>query len=122
MSTQRSNDTRFNTFFNSCALVVFKTHTADRKTCITACCFYLLQLLRNELEVTRVNLSEILPAATIMVVSVTASTTQGCVVMCKQLLHFHQVLLFLAHSILKSSCANKMVEAILKIDLRIEIA
>ncbi|KAL5473492.1 hypothetical protein EMCRGX_G027982 [Ephydatia muelleri] len=36
-----------------------------------------VQLLRNELEVTRVNLSEILPAATIMVVSVTASTTQG---------------------------------------------
>lgn len=36
-----------------------------------------LQLLKNELEVTKVELSEILPAATIMVVSVTASTTQG---------------------------------------------
>jgi len=36
-----------------------------------------VQLLQNELEVTKVDLSEILPAATIMVVSVTASTTQG---------------------------------------------
>ena len=36
-----------------------------------------LQLLQNELEVTKVDLSDILPAATIMVVSVTASTTQG---------------------------------------------
>lgn len=38
-----------------------------------------IQLLRNDLEVTKVDLSEILPAATIMVVSVTASTTQGFV-------------------------------------------
>lgn len=36
-----------------------------------------LQLLQNDLEVTKVNLNEVLPAATIMVVSVTASTTQG---------------------------------------------
>lgn len=36
-------------------------------------------MLRNDLEVTQVDLSEILPAATIMVVSVTASTTQGLV-------------------------------------------
>lgn len=36
-----------------------------------------LQLLQNDLEVTKVGLDEILPAATIMVVSVTASTTQG---------------------------------------------
>ena len=39
------------------------------------------QLLRNDLEVTQVDLSEILPAATIMVVSVTASTTQGLVLL-----------------------------------------
>jgi U4/U6 small nuclear ribonucleoprotein PRP31 len=38
-----------------------------------------VQLLQNDLEVTRVDLSDILPAATIMVVSVTASTTQGSV-------------------------------------------
>ena len=37
------------------------------------------QLLQNDLEVTKVDLSEIVPAATIMVVSVTASTTQGLV-------------------------------------------
>lgn len=36
-----------------------------------------VQLLQNDLEVTRVDVGEILPAATIMVVSVTASTTQG---------------------------------------------
>ena len=36
-----------------------------------------VQLLQNDLEVTKVNLNEVLPAATIMVVSVTASTTQG---------------------------------------------
>ena len=36
-----------------------------------------VQLLQNDLEVTKVGLDEILPAATIMVVSVTASTTQG---------------------------------------------
>jgi U4/U6 small nuclear ribonucleoprotein PRP31 len=36
-----------------------------------------VQLLQNELEVTKVGLDEVLPAATIMVVSVTASTTQG---------------------------------------------
>ncbi|XP_064405916.1 U4/U6 small nuclear ribonucleoprotein Prp31-like isoform X2 [Halichondria panicea] len=36
-----------------------------------------VKLLQNELEVTRADLSEVLPAATIMVVSVTASTTQG---------------------------------------------
>ena len=35
------------------------------------------QLLQNDLEVTKVDLDEVLPAATIMVVSVTASTTQG---------------------------------------------
>jgi hypothetical protein len=38
------------------------------------------QLLQNDLEVTKVGLDEVLPAATIMVVSVTASTTQGYVV------------------------------------------
>ena len=38
-----------------------------------------LQLLQNDLEVTKVDLNEVLPAATIMVVSVTASTTQGSV-------------------------------------------
>ena len=37
----------------------------------------MLQLLQNDLEVTKVDLTDILPAATIMVVSVTASTTQG---------------------------------------------
>jgi U4/U6 small nuclear ribonucleoprotein PRP31 len=36
-----------------------------------------VQLLQNDLEVTKVGLDEVLPAATIMVVSVTASTTQG---------------------------------------------
>ena len=36
-----------------------------------------VKLLQNDLEVTKVDLDEILPAATIMVVSVTASTTQG---------------------------------------------
>lgn len=38
-----------------------------------------VQLLQNDLEVTKVDIGEILPAATIMVVSVTASTTQGLV-------------------------------------------
>ena len=41
--------------------------------------FKFFQLLQNDLEVTRVDLGEVLPAATIMVVSVTASTTQGLV-------------------------------------------
>lgn len=36
-----------------------------------------VKLLGNSLEVAKVNLQEILPAATVMVVSVTASTTQG---------------------------------------------
>lgn len=36
-----------------------------------------VKLLQNDLEVTQVDLSEVLAAATIMVVSVTASTTQG---------------------------------------------
>lgn len=36
-----------------------------------------VKLLQNDLEVTKVDLTDILPAATIMVVSVTASTTQG---------------------------------------------
>ncbi len=39
----------------------------------------MFQMLQNDLEVTRADLSDFLPAATIMVVSVTASTTQGCV-------------------------------------------
>ena len=38
---------------------------------------FMLQLLKNDLEVTRVDLTDTLPAATVMVVSVTASTTQG---------------------------------------------
>ncbi|XP_003382952.1 PREDICTED: U4/U6 small nuclear ribonucleoprotein Prp31-like [Amphimedon queenslandica] len=38
-----------------------------------------VQLLQNDLEVTKVDLNDILAAATIMVVSVTASTTQGSV-------------------------------------------
>lgn len=46
---------------------------------ITDCLLSSSQLLQNDLEVTKVDLSEIIPAATIMVVSVTASTTQGLV-------------------------------------------
>lgn len=42
-------------------------------------CTLITQLLQNDLEVTKVGLDEVLPAATIMVVSVTASTTQGYV-------------------------------------------
>ena len=34
-------------------------------------------MLKNDLEVTQADLTDILPAATVMVVSVTASTTQG---------------------------------------------
>ena len=50
--------------------------------CVWFLCWYylpscMMQLLQNDLEVTKVDLTDILPAATIMVVSVTASTTQG---------------------------------------------
>ena len=38
-------------------------------------------MLKNDLEVTRVDLTDTLPAATVMVVSVTASTTQGYVLL-----------------------------------------
>ena len=47
------------------------------------------QLLQNDLEVTKVGLDEVLPAATIMVVSVTASTTQGYVVFMNIYVHVH---------------------------------
>lgn len=39
-----------------------------------------LQALGNDLQVTKSGVEEFLPAATVMVVSVTASTTQGLVV------------------------------------------
>ena len=40
---------------------------------------YNLQALGNDLQVTKSGVEEFLPAATVMVVSVTASTTQGLV-------------------------------------------
>lgn len=40
-------------------------------------CGWLCQAIGNEMEMTQINLSGILPSATIMVVSVTGSTTNG---------------------------------------------
>ena len=45
--------------------------------CTCAC--HVLQALGNDLQVTKSGVEEFLPAATVMVVSVTASTTQGSV-------------------------------------------
>jgi len=46
---------------------------------IAICTPITLQALGNDLQVTKSGVEEFLPAATVMVVSVTASTTQGLV-------------------------------------------
>ena len=64
-------------------------HTERYDACTCACIAYVhnnLQALGNDLQVTKSGVEEFLPAATVMVVSVTASTTQGLVLMIVTLL------------------------------------
>ena len=64
-------------------------HTECYDACTCACITYVhndLQALGNDLQVTKSGVEEFLPAATVMVVSVTASTTQGLALMIVTLL------------------------------------
>ena len=69
----------------NCKVVRFWTDNHFKSSTICSVyvrmCIYhiILQALGNDLQVTKSGVEEFLPAATVMVVSVTASTTQGLV-------------------------------------------